>query len=173
MRTAANHTKVVRPGSFTETGRESTHVKIVKPEQKSRMMARITKTDTKPELAVRQSLFRSGFRYRLYDKQLPGTPDIVMRKYALVIQVNGCFWHGHKRCKLFREPRRNREYWIPKIAGNMRRDQRTRKELRKLGWKVFTVWECELAEKRLDKTMSLLVKDITKRETQREGAAKF
>src|SRR5712664_4648400 len=124
--------------------------------RKSSTMARITKTDTKPELLVRRFLFGAGFRFRLYDNRLPGTPDIVMPRYATLVQVNGCFWHGHANCRLFREPRRNREYWIPKINGNVARDVQNQQKLGKLGWRVLTVWECELTANRVEQTMSKL-----------------
>ena len=87
-------------------------------------MSRIKGKNTKPEMLVRRFLHANGFRYKLHDKSLPGKPDIVLPKYKTVIFVHGCFWHGHKRCKLNRIPKRNHSYWIPKLNGNAERDKK-------------------------------------------------
>lgn len=106
-------------------------------------MAKIRKKDTRPELAVRRVAHALGARFRLHRPDLPGTPDIVFPKRRCVIQVHGCFWHQHKGCKLARTPRRNLEYWLPKLARNIRRDAVNAERLRLLGWRLLIVWECE------------------------------
>lgn len=116
---------------------------IVSPETRSRMMSGIRGKNTKPEIKVRKSLHRLGFRYRLHDKSLPGKPDLVLPKYKTVIFVNGCFWHGHE-CGLFKWPKSNTEFWKEKITGNRLRDEKNLEHLDKLGWNVITVWECSL-----------------------------
>jgi len=104
-------------------------------------MSGIRSRDTKPEIALRSALHAKGFRFRIHRKDLPGRPDIVLPKYNAVIEVHGCFWHGHG-CDLFRYPATNPEFWRQKIGENRIRDQRTRDALRALGWRVLTVWEC-------------------------------
>lgn len=108
---------------------------------RGRIMAAIRGKDTKPEMRLRSLLHRAGFRFRLYAKDLPGRPDIVLPKHRAVIQVYGCFWHGHG-CGRFQMPATRRRYWAQKIAANKMRDERTEAELVKLGWRVATVWEC-------------------------------
>lgn len=118
-------------------------------------MSRISGKDTKPEVLVRKYLFSKGFRYRKNDVRLPGKPDIVLPKYKTIIFVNGCFWHCHEGCRYFVWPNNNAEFWRAKISGNVERDKKTYSQLKKLGWRVIVVWECELkkdtAEVRLDK----------------------
>jgi DNA mismatch endonuclease (patch repair protein) len=106
-------------------------------------MAAIRSADTTPELAVRRALHAMGVRFRLHVAGLPGRPDVVMRKLKLVIQVKGCFWHGH-RCLKGRIPGVNRAYWRTKIAGNKARDKRNENRLRAMGWSVRTLWECRV-----------------------------
>jgi len=110
-------------------------------QKRSEIMRRIRATDTSPELAVRRDLFSRGFRYRLHVKGLPGKPDVVLPRYRTVIQVRGCFWHGHD-CRVSHKPKSNKEYWGPKIARNMDRDNETDRALRELGWHVECIWEC-------------------------------
>lgn len=107
-------------------------------------MSRIKGKNTKPEELVRKYLFSKGFRYRKNDKRLPGSPDIVLPKYKVVIFVNGCFWHGHEGCKYFVWPENNKEFWKTKIVNNRMRDIEKSKRLAELGYKIITVWECEL-----------------------------
>jgi len=107
-------------------------------------MSRIRCKDTKPEIIIRSLLHRMGFRFRLHRKDLPGKPDIVLPKYKTVIFVHGCFWHGHKGCKRGNIPKSNRGYWITKIQNNIKRDKKHQKELRKIGWKVLVIWECQI-----------------------------
>lgn len=121
----------------------------VSPEVRSRMMAGIRPTDTKPELIIRRGLHALGYRFRLgrsyreNGKLLPGRPDLVFPGRRAVILVNGCFWHGHD-CALFRWPSTRQEFWRDKITGNMARDARVRGELIARGWRVLEVWECTL-----------------------------
>lgn len=106
------------------------------------MMAGIGSKDTKPELAIRKILHAQGFRYRLHRKDLPGRPDIVLPKHRTVIFVHGCFWHGHRNCRLFRIPYSRSEFWEQKIGLNIARDARVHAELGEAGWNVVDVWEC-------------------------------
>ncbi len=124
--------------------RQTTMADRMTPEQRHHCMSSIRGRDTRPELAVRRSLFAEGFRYRLNVKALPGTPDIVLHRYHTVIFVNGCFWHGHKGCRHFVLPRTNRQFWEDKIRRNRRRDNAVYARLEALGWKIIVVWECEL-----------------------------
>ncbi len=112
-------------------------------EKRSWNMSRIRSKDTTPELIVRSLLHRMGYRFRLHCKDLPGKPDVVLSKYKAVIFVHGCFWHGHKGCKRSNIPKSNRGYWVAKIRKNIDRNKKHRKALRKLGWGVIVIWECE------------------------------
>jgi DNA mismatch endonuclease (patch repair protein) len=116
---------------------------LLTPERRSWNMSQIRGRDTSPELVVRSMLHRMGFRFSLHRKDLPGKPDIVMRKHGTVIFVHGCFWHLHKGCKQARIPKTRSEWWREKLEGNAARDGLKKKELRRLGWRVLTVWECE------------------------------
>ena len=112
--------------------------------ERSRVMALVHGRDTSPEMRVRRALHAAGFRYRLHVKTLPGKPDIVLPRYRIAIQVQGCLWHAH-RCKRFRMPSSNTAYWENKIARNEDRDQRTKAALEATGWRVLVIWECTLA----------------------------
>jgi len=116
-------------------------------------MSRIRSKDTKPELLVRKFLFGKGFRYRLHVKELPGKPDLVFPKYKTVIFVHGCFWHGHEGCKYFVIPKTRTEWWLKKINRNKELDIKNLKELRSMGWKVITVYECELKNGKTENTL--------------------
>lgn len=105
-------------------------------------MAAIKGKDTTPELIVRRMLHASGFRFRLHRRDLPGRPDIVLPKYKTVIFVHGCFWHRHN-CRYFKWPTTRAEFWRAKILSNVTRDKRNRRQLRRLGWSVIVVWECQ------------------------------
>jgi DNA mismatch endonuclease (patch repair protein) len=107
-------------------------------------MSRIRGTDTKPELAVRRLLYRMGYRFRLHSAGLPGKPDIVLRKHNTIIFVHGCFWHRHRHCKYAYTPKSRPEFWQQKFAGNIKRDRKNMTALAALGWKVITIWECEI-----------------------------
>lgn len=128
-------------------------------EVRSINMSHIRSTNSKPEEIVRKYLFAEGFRYRKNVKKLPGCPDIVLPKYKTVIFVNGCFWHKHD-CPRFVWPSSNQDYWRPKILRNVERDNQSRKELETLGWKVITVWECELKKKVFEEAMRKIIKQI-------------
>ena len=129
-------------------------------EIRSYNMSRIKGKNTKPELLVRRFLFANGFRYRLNVKTLPGKPDIVLPKYNTVIFINGCFWHGHKGCRYFVLPKTRTEWWLQKISDTQIRDQSSEQELKKLGWKVIVIWECELKKTNLPTTLSALISEI-------------
>ncbi|HEV2464753.1 MAG TPA: very short patch repair endonuclease [Acidobacteriaceae bacterium] len=113
-------------------------------EKRSLNMAAVHSKNTGPEMAVRKIVHALGYRYRLHVPQLPGTPDLVFPSRGKILFVNGCFWHGHNRCKRAAHPVTHAAFWRAKLAANVTRDQHNRRELRKLGWKVFTVWQCEL-----------------------------
>lgn len=116
---------------------------VLTPEQRSLCMSRIRGKDTKPEILIRKGLFALGFRFRLHSRHLPGSPDLVLRKYRAVIFVHGCLWHGH-RCPLFKWPQTNGTFWRNKIETNQRNDVRSQEALRAAGWRVLTIWECAL-----------------------------
>lgn len=115
------------------------------PERRSENMRRIRSKDMKPEVAVRSVVHRHGYRFRLHAKELPGKPDIVRRPYKQAIFVHGCFWHQHAdpKCLDGRPPKSNTGYWLPKLARNVQRDKDAAAALRKMGWKVLVIWECE------------------------------
>lgn len=119
---------------------------IVDKKTRSRMMSGIKGKDTKAEILIRKKIYALGYRYRLHYKKLPGKPDIVLPKYKAIIQINGCFWHGHN-CHLFRLPKTNTDFWKSKIESNVLRDERNMESYIKLGWKCLTVWECALKGK--------------------------
>lgn len=133
------------------------------PEQRSRCMSKIRGKNTRPELYVRKYLFSKGLRFRIHVKKLPGTPDIVLPKYRTVIFVNGCFWHGHQNCGSLRMPKSNEQFWKQKIELNMARDYRWSVELRLLGWRVITVWECQLTKQNRLTTLEALYREITRK----------
>ena len=117
---------------------------VFSPEQRSAVMRRVKGRDTSPELAVRRILRAAGVGYRLGGRGLPGKPDVVMPGRRVALFVHGCFWHGHDCARGARQPKANADYWIAKIDRNRARDARTSAELEALGWRVVTVWECEL-----------------------------
>lgn len=116
-------------------------------------MSRIRSTETRPERSVRRFLFARGFRFRKNLRTLPGTPDIVLRKYRTVIFVNGCFWHGHEECGSYRFPKSNVDFWRSKIERNKARDLKVRLLLRRMGWHVIQIWECQLKPKVRETTL--------------------
>ena len=123
------------------------------PAQRHIVMSHIHGKGTKPELKVRQWLWRHGYRYRLNVKGVPGKPDIVMRRYRTAIFVNGCFWHGHEGCDKFKMPQTNVAFWEHKIRRNQERDQQNYQLLHDNGWQVIAIWECQLTSKLLEITM--------------------
>ena len=122
---------------------EITMTDVFTPRKRSQIMSRITSKDTSPETLVRSALHKAGYRYGLHVSDLPGKPDVVLRKYKTVIFINGCFWHQHKGCKRSSVPKTSQEYWIPKLERNVEKQKIDLKELKKLGWKVLIIWECE------------------------------
>jgi DNA mismatch endonuclease, patch repair protein len=112
--------------------------------QRSWTMSQIRSKNTQPERMVRSFLHAMGFRFRLHKRSLPGAPDIVLARFRTAIFVHGCFWHAHRNCRYATRPRSNRSYWRQKLAGNATRDEQNRKKLIAAGWRVITVWECEM-----------------------------
>jgi DNA mismatch endonuclease (patch repair protein) len=117
-------------------------VDVVPPHVRSRMMSGIRGKNTKPEIVVRKLLFAAGYRFRLHRKDLPGVPDIVMPGRRVAIFVHGCFWHLHKECYLVKMPATRSKFWKDKLEANVSRDSRSVANLRELGWRVLSVWEC-------------------------------
>lgn len=117
---------------------------IVDKKTRSRMMAGIRGKNTKPEILVRKFIFGHGFRYRLHDKKLPGSPDLVLSRYRLAIFVHGCFWHRHQDCKLSYVPKSSTEKWQAKFSENIQRDRKQIGQLIDQGWRVLVIWECGL-----------------------------
>lgn len=115
------------------------------PEQRRRIMQSVGSKDTGPELTVRRLLYKLGYRYRLYRKDLPGKPDIVFSGRKKAIFVHGCFWHSHD-CKKGKPPKSRLDYWLPKLDANIRRDKEKIEQLEALGWKVLVIWQCEIGE---------------------------
>ena len=129
-------------------------------EKRSWNMSRIRSNNTKPELLVRKSLFKLGYRYRIKNK-LPGKPDIVLKKYKTAVFINGCFWHRCKKCKRATIPKTNTKYWLNKFDQNVKRDIQNYKELEKMGWKVIIIWECEVKNKEfLDQTIENIISKL-------------
>lgn len=120
-------------------------------------MQQVRSRDTRPEWQVRRFLFKHGFRYRIQVKQLPGKPDIVMRRLGVCIFINGCFWHGHEGCRYFVIPKTRTEWWKEKFRRNKEHDAHVRKELEALGWRVITIWECELKSAHREFTLARLL----------------
>ena len=120
---------------------------VFDPAKRSAVMARIKSTDTKPELLIRKLLTQLGAHYRLHRKDLPGSPDVVMPGRRLAIFVHGCFWHGHDCARGARVPKANRDYWLAKVGRNKARDARNLADLAAAGWRVETVWECEMKDR--------------------------
>ena len=121
---------------------------VYPPEKRSAVMRRVKGKDTAPEMTVRKALTAQGARYRLHRKDLPGSPDIVLPGRRLAFFVHGCFWHGHDCPRGSRVPKQNRDYWVGKVARNRTRDATSREALMTLGWRVETIWECELKDAR-------------------------
>jgi DNA mismatch endonuclease, patch repair protein len=119
-------------------------VDSLSPCKRSEIMARVRDKNSRPELYVRKLVFGLGYRYRLHAKDLPGRPDIVFKKLRKVIFVHGCFWHRHSACSLARLPKSRLDFWLPKLEGNRKRDEKNKRALSRDGWKVLTIWECQL-----------------------------
>ncbi len=119
---------------------------VYSPEKRSAVMRRVKGRDTTPEKLVRKLLTQLGVRYRLHRADLPGKPDIVMAGRRLAIQIHGCFWHGHGCARGARVPKQNADYWLAKVGRNRARDFDTTAKLQAMGWRVETIWECEMKD---------------------------
>lgn len=131
-------------------------------------MAEIRGSNTQPELRLRSALHRSGYRFRLHDRKLPGRPDIVLPRYRVAIQVHGCFWHRHDGCRFATTPKTRTDFWEKKFTANVARDKRVQRELLELHWRVATVWECSLKKDELAQTLESLTAWIVEDEEDRD-----
>ena len=122
----------------------------VSKSQRSYNMSRIKSKNTRPETLVRKKLFHAGIRYRLHSKKFVGRPDIIIQKYKLIIDIRGCFWHGHENCKYSSSPKSNTSYWSNKIIKNKERDSKNITSWRENGFNIFIIWECET---KIEKTL--------------------
>ncbi len=138
------------------------------PKQRSQAMSKVRGVNTKPEKLIRSHLHRQGFRFRINNPNLPGKPDIVLKKFNAVIFVHGCFWHNHKGCKKSKLPKTRKEFWKKKITDTVMRDQRNIANLMKLGWRIAIVWECGTKKKDdLENIIKKLSKWIIEGQTKR------
>ncbi len=128
-------------------------------EKRHLIMSKIKNKDSKIELLVRKWVYSKGIRYRKNSRLIPGTPDISIFKYKIAVYINGCFWHGHENCRLFRQPQTNADFWEKKIKANKERDARNYRSLVENGWHVFQIWECDL-KAHPEETLSDLVNKI-------------
>ncbi len=130
-------------------------------QKRSQIMSKISGKDSKMEILVRRSLFSQGLRFRKNVKSLPGKPDILLPKYKTIIFLHGCFWHGHEECKASKLPESRRDFWEKKIKDNIERDKRNSNLLQRNGWKVITLWQCELnTERKRQARLNTLVDEI-------------
>jgi DNA mismatch endonuclease (patch repair protein) len=135
-------------------------VDIYSNNKRSIIMSKISGKDTKPEIIVRRYLFLNGFRYRKNDNRYLGKPDIVLPKYKTIIFIHGCFWHKHN-CKAGSFPKTRKEFWKKKIIQNKQRDKKNKRKLMAAGWKIITIWNCEInSKKRSEKRLNNLLKQI-------------
>jgi DNA mismatch endonuclease (patch repair protein) len=138
-------------------------VDVITAKRRSALMGRIRAKDTVPEMVVRQLVFAMGRRYRLHARDLPGRPDLVFARDRKVIFVHGCFWHQHARCPEARLPNTRLEYWLPKLEGNLRRDRLNKQKLKRAGWSVLTIRECDLRDiKRVEARVDRFLRDQQK-----------
>jgi DNA mismatch endonuclease (patch repair protein) len=144
------------------SGRRGTGRDVLSPAERSALMSRIRGKDTTPERAVRSMVHGLGYRFRLQGRDLPGRPDLVLPRLRTVIFVHGCFWHRHARCRYATTPATRRAFWLEKFERNVERDRRTAAALRRLGWSVITVWECQL--RRPEKVRARLERMLDQRE---------
>jgi DNA mismatch endonuclease (patch repair protein) len=134
----------------------------VTSEKRSWIMSRVSRSNTSLEKTIFSFLRKNKLRLRKNVKTLPGSPDIVLPELQTAIFVHGCFWHGHKKCKLARRPSSNKSYWYKKIDENIERDKRKAKELRKLGYRVITVWQCQIKSKtKSERRLNSLLKQLS------------
>ena len=128
--------------------------------KRSEIMSKVHNRNTKPEIKVRKYLFSKGFRYRLHDGRIPGTPDIYLPKYKTVIFINGCFWHGHRECKYSKLPSSNSVYWQNKIDNNIKRDLLNVSLCQNKGLNVIVIWTCQIRKKDISSFMNLIINKI-------------
>lgn len=131
------------------------------PEKRSWNMSHIRGKDTAIEVRVRKYLLGLGYRYRKNDKRLPGKPDIVLPKYRTVIFIHGCFWHRHSDCKDATTPKTRTDFWTEKFSRNVENDRKHKEQLEADGWKVITLWECEI-NKKFEETMNRVLCELTR-----------
>lgn len=123
-----------------------TSMDTMTPHQRSQRMALIRSQDSRAEVFVRKWVHSLGYRFRLHDRRLPGSPDLVFPSRRKVVFVHGCFWHRHNHCSLARLPKSRQVFWLPKLEGNRLRDIRDRRALTRLGWRGLVIWECEVRD---------------------------
>jgi DNA mismatch endonuclease (patch repair protein) len=133
---------------------------VHEPKVRSYNMSRIKGKNTKPEMTVRRFLHSNGFRYRLHDPNLPGKPDIILKKYKTIIFIHGCFWHGHEGCKYYVVPKTRTQWWLNKINRNIEKDKENIKALKKNDWYIITIWECDLKKDKLQETLEKLTEQL-------------
>ena len=137
---------------------------VHEPHVRSYNMSQIKGKNTKPEIIVRRFLFAQGYRYKLHDRKLPGAPDIVLPKYRSVIFIHGCFWHGHDNCKYYVVPKTRTEWWLAKILGNKQRDKENFVKLRRMGWRILNIFECELKTYERAKTLRKVLRFVSSKQ---------
>lgn len=123
-----------------------TEMDRISREARSRNMSHIRSRHTAPEMVVRRLVHSLGYRYRLHEKSLPGQPDIYLKRHRAVVFVHGCFWHQHRNCRFATKPKSRVDFWLPKLMGNVERDEKNHALLRKMGLRVLTIWECETGD---------------------------
>lgn len=156
-RSAAGRERSVKRGAKLS----ASEMDSVSSSRRSQIMSRIRSKDTEPEMLVRRLLHRLGYRYVLHKRDLPGVPDLVFPSRRRIIFVHGCFWHQHRGCIDGRIPKTRMDYWEPKLRGNVERDRQNVLKLRRSGWKVLRVWECEIAV--IEKTRERLTRFLGER----------
>jgi DNA mismatch endonuclease (patch repair protein) len=130
----------------------------ISEEKRSWNMSRIKGSDTNPEIIVRSFLHRQGLRFRVNDKNLPGKPDIVLKKYRTIVFVDGCFWHRHTGCRFAYTPKSRIEFWTEKFKSNVKRDRKVNTMLKDQSWNVVRIWQCEISDKKLEDLISIIRK---------------
>lgn len=157
-RWATRYLRGSQPRSHQRSRGSCDDLDIVSRAVRSRMMAAIKGSNTKPELAVRSALHRAGLRFRLHRRDLPGSPDLVFPRYRTVVFVHGCFWHRHPRCNNAHLPVTNGAWWREKLRRNQLRDRRQQRELSHDGWRVLVIWECEIASPRTMRDLEMRIR---------------
>ena len=138
----------------TRNAERSTMTDRLTPERRSWLMSRVRSKDTTPELLVRRMVHAMGYRFRLHRSDLPGKPDLVLPRHGKIVFVHGCFWHRHKSCRMATVPKSRKAFWLNKFEKNVKRDARNIRVLRKQGWKVLVLWQCQTTDPdRLEKRL--------------------